>query len=77
MYGAVRLACEGQLAAIVQKRSRAGNVQIEIDTAFLQVMGKISMHALRGAYQLLHLQEQNEEGSNICLGLFRSTMGYP
>ena len=40
-------------------------------------MGKISVHALRGAYQLLHLQEQNEEISNICLGLFRSTMGYP
>ena len=35
------------------------------------------MHALRGAYQLLHLQEQNEEVRNICLGLFRSTMGYP
>ena len=34
------------------------------------------MHALRGAYQLLHLQEKNEEVSNICLGLFRSTMGY-
>ncbi|TDH66597.1 uncharacterized protein CCR75_006074 [Bremia lactucae] len=24
-------------------------------------MEKISVHALRGAYQLLHLQEQNEE----------------
>ena len=40
MYGAVRLACEGQLAAIVQKRSRAGNVQIEIDTAFFAGDGK-------------------------------------
>lgn len=75
---AIRLACERQLSAIMQKHAaERAIVNLGLGPLFSQVMGKISVHALRGAYQQLCLHQQHEEVSNICLGLFRSTMGYP
>ena len=43
-------------------------VNLGLGTLFSQVMGKISVHALRGAYQQLHLHQQDEEASNIFFG---------
>ena len=71
---AVRLACERQFSAIMQKHvAERAIVNLGWEPLFLQVMGKISVHSLHGAYQQLRLYQQDEEVRNICFGL-RSTL---
>ena len=52
MDSAVRLACEGQLAVVVQQNAKQrAIVNMQLGTMFADAMGKICVAVLRGAHR--------------------------
>ena len=67
MNSAVRVACEGQLAVLVQQYANQwAIVNMHLGTMFREVMGKISVAALRGAHRQYQQRLTNDDN---CQGL--------
>ena len=74
MDSAVSLAFEGQLAVVVQQNAKQRSiVNMQLGTMFAEVMGKISVAALRGAHRQ-YQQRLTDDGN--CQGLYTSKICY-
>lgn len=71
MDSAVRLACEGQLAIIVQKNAKQrAIVNMQLGPMFSEVMGKISVAGLRAAHRQY---QQRFSDDRECQGMLAAT----
>lgn len=76
---AIKLACDGQLAAIVQENARQRTITtLHYGVMFSEVMGKISKPGLKLAHQAYGKRFSDGEDNHVtCRGLLTSTMGHP